>query len=223
MLRADPHRVILNCSRQWGKSTVCAAVAVHRAWTRPRSLVLIAAPTERQSAEFVNKCEDMLRNMGVEPVGDGANRVSIAFANGSRIIGVPGHLSSGTARLRGIAVNLMFVDEAAFLDDAVYHVLRPMLAATKGDLWLLSMPNGRRGFFFETWTYGTNWTRFKAPATDCPRISREFLEDERGEIGATRFQQEYLCDFVESEDAAFSQLVIDQSIDDTVPGIKIPT
>ena len=44
---------ILNCSRQWGKSTLAAAKAVHRAYTRPGIIVLVASPTERQSAEFL--------------------------------------------------------------------------------------------------------------------------------------------------------------------------
>src|SRR3954447_24152956 len=42
-------RVIVNCARQWGKSTVAAAKAVHRAVSRPGSLILVVAPTLRQS------------------------------------------------------------------------------------------------------------------------------------------------------------------------------
>src|SRR5437868_130999 len=52
-LRSEAKRGILNCSRQWGKSTMAAAKAVHRAYTRPKSLVLVASPTYRQSGEFV--------------------------------------------------------------------------------------------------------------------------------------------------------------------------
>src|SRR5579859_4030024 len=38
-------RVIVNCARQWGKSTVAAAKAVYRAFSRPGSLILVVAPT----------------------------------------------------------------------------------------------------------------------------------------------------------------------------------
>src|SRR5690349_9461942 len=55
MLRSRGRRGILNCCRQWGKSTVTAALAVHRAATRPGSLVLILSPSARQSAEFLTK------------------------------------------------------------------------------------------------------------------------------------------------------------------------
>jgi hypothetical protein len=55
VLRSEAKQGILNCTRQWGKSTVSAAKAVHRAYTRPKSLVLVASPSERQSGEFVRR------------------------------------------------------------------------------------------------------------------------------------------------------------------------
>src|SRR6267143_3299050 len=50
-------RGIVNCTRQWGKSTVAAAKAVHRAYCRPGSLVLVLSPSERQSGELMRKAE----------------------------------------------------------------------------------------------------------------------------------------------------------------------
>ena len=61
VLRSDAKRGILNCSRQWGKSTLAAAKAVHRAYTRPESLVLLASPSDRQSTELLKKARGMLR------------------------------------------------------------------------------------------------------------------------------------------------------------------
>src|SRR5881394_3664303 len=48
-------RGIVLCTRQWGKSTVMAAKAVHRAYTQPGSLILLLSPCGRQSAEFLRK------------------------------------------------------------------------------------------------------------------------------------------------------------------------
>ena len=64
VLDSDAKRGILNCSRQWGKSTVAAVKAVHRAYTRPGSSVLVASPSERQSAEFLRKAADFVRRLG---------------------------------------------------------------------------------------------------------------------------------------------------------------
>src|SRR5450759_4024940 len=48
-------RGLLNCTRQWGKSTITAAMAVHRAWTAPESLTIAVSPSGRQSGEFLRK------------------------------------------------------------------------------------------------------------------------------------------------------------------------
>src|SRR5882724_7953041 len=63
VLRSTAKRGILNCTRQWGKSTVAAAKAVHRAYSRAGSLVLVASPTERQSAEFLRKAAGMVTKL----------------------------------------------------------------------------------------------------------------------------------------------------------------
>ena len=60
MLDSAAKRGILNCTRQWGKSTVLAVKAVHRAWTVAGSLILVASPSERQSGEFLRKAAAFL-------------------------------------------------------------------------------------------------------------------------------------------------------------------
>lgn len=96
VLDSTAKRGILNCTRQWGKSTLLAAKAVHRGWTQPGSLILVASPSERQSAEFLRKAAEFLRRLGVRRKGDGDNATSLALPNGSRIIGLPG--TEGTVR-----------------------------------------------------------------------------------------------------------------------------
>src|SRR5260370_19042653 len=54
MLRGGK-RGILNCARQWGKSTVAAAQAVHRAYSEPGSLTLLLTPGGRQSGQCIRK------------------------------------------------------------------------------------------------------------------------------------------------------------------------
>ena len=80
-------RGIVNCTRQWSKSTVAAAKAVHRAYCHPDSLILVLSPSGRQSGEFVRKAEEFVSRLGIKVRGDGANEISIAFPNRSRIVG----------------------------------------------------------------------------------------------------------------------------------------
>src|SRR5690348_10619551 len=72
MLRGGK-RGILNCSRSWGKSTVAAAKAVHRAYSEAGSLTLLLTPSGRQSAEFIRKAEEFVRRLGIRVRGDGDN------------------------------------------------------------------------------------------------------------------------------------------------------
>ena len=74
VLQIGPTRGILNCSRQWGKSTTMAIKAVHRAYFVPKSQVLVIAPTERQSGELVAKAREFLGMVGVKPRGSGRFR-----------------------------------------------------------------------------------------------------------------------------------------------------
>ena len=203
---------ILNCTRQWGKSTVAAVMAVYRAYMRANSVVLVASPTKRQSAELIRKAAEMVTRLGIRPRGDGDNETSLLFPNGSRIVGLPG--TEGT--VRGFsAVCLLLIDEAARVEDAMYKGLRPMLAVGNGDLWLMSTPRGKRGFFYECWEQGgPEWFRVRVPATECARIPREFLEAERRAVGPLWFAQEFMGEFVDSGTAVFGRDLVDRAVDD---------
>jgi hypothetical protein len=203
------HRLLLNCSRQWGKSSIAGIKAVHVALQRAESLVVVVSPTGRQSGEFVQKASRFVQKLGLKVRGDGDNAISLLFPNGSRMVGLPGGSDSN---IRGFsAAALIIVDEAAFVDDAVYHAIRPMMAVGGGDLWLLSTPQGRAGFFYQEWANGGDiWTRVSAPATECVRIDAAFLEEERRTMGDGKFRQEYLCEFVDVDGTLFDRDAIER-------------
>ena len=92
-------------------------------------------------------------------------------------------------------MSLLILDEAARVDDALYHAVRPMLAVSGGALMMLSTPFGRRGVFYEEWVDGEGWERYEIPATQCPRISKTFLEEERRSLPHRIYRQEYECSF----------------------------
>jgi hypothetical protein len=82
----------------------------------------------------------------------------------------------------------------------------------------MSTPAGRRGVFFETWERGEDWLRFKISASQCPRISREFLQQERRELGPMLYSQEYENAFIDAMSSAFaSELVELALVDDFAP------
>jgi hypothetical protein len=210
VLGSSSKRGLLNCSRQWGKSTITAAKAVYHACTEPESLTLVVSPSARQSGEFVRKAEGFARRQGMRVKGDGDNAISMEFPNQSRIVGLPGNEVTS----RGFsAVSLLLVDEASRVSDDLYKTIRPMLAVSSGALWLMSTPFGSRGFFWEAWQRGgPEWERVRAPAYECGRISRSFLEEERATMGERWFRQEYLCEFVDSVSGVFERNLVEEAI-----------
>ena len=200
-LRSDARRVILNVSRQAGKSSLAALVGLHTALSRPGALVLALSPSERQSKELFAKMAGFYRRLGEKIPADSHRKLGAEFANGSRIEALPG----SERTVRGFSgVDLLLVDEAARTLDELYQATRPMLAASGGSLWLMSTPYGKRGFFHREWTEGAGWRRFEMKAAECPRIPPEFLEEERLALPARVYRQEYECSFEETDDAVFA-------------------
>jgi hypothetical protein len=209
LLRSSADKVLLNCSRQSGKSTMSALIALHRALYHPGSLVLCLAPALRQSQELFGKVAGFYRDLGRPVAPQGERKLSLELENGSRIITLPG----SERTIRGFSgAGLLLIDEASRVDDALYHAVRPMLAVSGGSLMMLSTPYGKRGIFYEEWTGGHGWDRYEVPARECPRISEEFLEEERRALPAWVYRQEYECSFEETEDAVFTAEMIDGAI-----------
>jgi len=138
--------------------------------------------------------------------------------NQSRIISLP----SGEATIRGFSgVDLIIEDEASRVDDSLYYAIRPMLAVSGGKIMLMSTPWGKRGHFFEEWTGPNDWQRVKIPATDCPRISPEFLEEERKSLGDWWFDQEYMCEFGDTSDSLFRYDDIEAAFRDDIEPLRL--
>lgn len=124
---------------------------------------------------------------------DSDTKLSVRFANGSRVLALPGSEKT----IRGIsAVTLLILDEAAAIPDELYGAVRPMLAVSRGRLVLMSTPRGEQGFFFDTWAKSKGWEKIEVPWQQCPRIDPAFIEEERLERGNAWVAQEYECQFI---------------------------
>jgi len=213
LLRSEAPRVLLNCSRQSGKSTTAAILALHRALYHPGSLVLVLAPALRQSQELFGKVADFYRALGRPVSPKGERRLSLELENGSRIVTLPGSEKT----IRGFSgASLLLVDEAARVANDLYASIRPMLAVSGGRLLALSTPFGTRGWFYDAWVSAEPWERYQVPATAVPRISAEFLAEERRTIGEWWHAQEYMCQFLDAETQAFRREDIDRAFEEEV-------
>ena len=207
-LRSWARRIIFNCNRQWGKSTICAIRALHRAWFWPGSLILLVSHAHPQSGGLSLKIRQFLPALGLsdrESRGDGVNRISIRFPNGSRIVALPGGQKPTRSHS---SVAMVIIDEAGMVPDPVQDAVAPTLVRTNGELILASTPMGKRGAFYRTWQYGgESWLKVFGPV-DLERpgkLSVAFLKDERERRGEDNFAQEYLCQFLDSDSHLFGE------------------
>jgi hypothetical protein len=211
LLRSDTKQLILNCSRQSGKSTTTSILALHQAIYTPDSLILLLSPSLRQSQELFRKLQHFYGELESSslPTAIEESSLRLELSNGSRIVALPGK----EATIRGFSgVALLIIDEASRVEDALYQSVRPMLAVSKGRIILLSTPFGKRGFFHQEWTNGIGWQRVKITADQCPRIDPEWLESEKAMIGSWWHRQEYGCEFIETTDSVFNFNDIEKAI-----------
>lgn len=214
VLRYEGKRLLLNCSRQSGKSTTAATKGLHTGVYRPKSLILLVSPSLRQSQELFRKVKAGYEAMENRPALVEDNRLSLMFANGSRIISLP----SDHSTVRGFSgVTMIVEDEASQVADEFYYAILPMLIVNDGVFVAMTTPYGKRGHFFNEWTNGgDDWKRVEIPAARCPRISPEELERQRRSLGSMFFRQEFNCEFVETVDQVFGYDMVQEAFDDEV-------
>jgi Terminase large subunit, T4likevirus-type, N-terminal len=193
--------VLLLCSRQAGKSTTAAGLALGEALLRPRATILLLSPSERQSGELFRKAAGLYESLDRPIPAVRETTLQLELANGSRLVALPG--KEGT--VRGFSeVALLVIDEAARVSDDLYYAVRPMLAVSRGRLVALSTPFGQRGWFHAEWSGAGDWERVRVTADQVPRITPEFLAEERQAMGDRWFRQEYCCSFEDTIDAVFA-------------------
>ena len=195
---------LLNCARQSGKSTVAALLGLEEVLFRPRGKVVVVSPSERQSGLLFATAMEMYRDLGGEDgivSADIENRLSLELANGNKFYALPGAQKT----VRGFSgITLLIIDEASQVDDALYSAVRPMLAVSGGRLLAPSTPFGKRGWWWDAFANGgPEWHRETIPAGMCPRISAEFLANERERLPALFYAAEYECQFTDTIDQYF--------------------
>ena len=196
-------RLLLNCCRQAGKSTVVAVLALSEAVWNHGTKVIIVSRSLRQSTELFRIVTDFYARLE-EPMRKVATRGELLLANNSRIVCLP----CKEETIRGFSgINLLLVDEASRVPDELYHAVSPMLAVSNGRMICLSTPCGKRGFFYRAWASGgADWQRIEIPAAKIPRIAPAFLERERRAMSDATFRQEYCCSFEALEGLVYPDL-----------------
>ena len=218
-LTYDGRYGILDTSRQSGKSSILAVKALWVALTVENALVLLIAE-QRQSNEDLRKVRELVRGYdkylrrkyGGKLTCDllTENLTSLEFANHSRIVALPAN-----EKVRGFsAPTLVVIDEAGWVDDEVFVAIDPMMEVSQGQLLIASTPNGTSGFYYREWNNPRYKLRKRVPWWECPRISKESIEQKRMLYGEAYVKQEYECEFLDDISALFTENALKESIDE---------
>lgn len=207
LIRSSDRQIAALCTRRSGKTLAVADKVLVRCLTR-RSQVLIFSPTEDQSKELLGYVRQMNDALGCPVPLVRESQTEMEWAGGSRVKVKTDRPKSS----RGFTPDMVVIDEAAQVSDDLYLSVLPMMALGTADLFALSTPFGKRGWFFEMWDEPGKrayWTTYTITAYQCPRIKPEILAQHRATMPARWFAQEYECAWNDPIGAVFPAELID--------------
>jgi hypothetical protein len=196
-------------SRQLGKTTTAAGYLLWYAMFVPDSTILVAAHKYSGAQEIMQRIRYAYETMPnfIRAGAVSYNKGSLEFDNGSRIISTATTENTG----RGLSISLLYMDEFAFVRNTIakefWTSMSPTLS-TGGKAIITSTPNSDEDQFWDIWLQanktiddfgnttelGINgFKAFTALWNEHPDRDAVWAEEERGRIGAERFDREHNC------------------------------
>ncbi|MGO4257065.1 terminase large subunit domain-containing protein [Marmoricola sp. RAF53] len=218
-LRSTSKRLALLKARQVGGTSVLVARGLHRAAFFEGSTIGVLSPSLRQSCRLLRRIRRAVAHVPhIEATNSAVE--TLTLSNGSELFAWPGQQPD---LIRGDSIDLLLADESAWISDAAFQTVLPMLAVTNGDAVLASSPGGPTGLMFEAWhdTEG-EWDRVVVKASDCPRYSPEALAGMRRSLGESGYAQEFECEWREGNDAVFTSREIAEMLGLTFDPDQLP-
>jgi hypothetical protein len=214
--------ITIRSGRQVGKSTVISIKAHEFATTHPGTTTLVIAASLKQAGFIFEKIkalfdvDDDKALAGKIKVSMSRDQVKIArdkhtiysemptktrirLKNGSQIYSLPAGRTG--AFIRGLTLDLLIADEAAYIPEMVWNSVLPMIAVSRkirglGRIILLSTPFGKGGYFYSS-HFDKDFDAFHVSSEDCPRMDLAFLKKEKQRMTKAEYAQEYLGEFVD--------------------------
>jgi len=222
--------IALRCGRQVGKSTVVSIKAAQFARDNPGTTTLVIAAAQRQSSLLFDKIRgeiNRMEDLGEVKYAEPPTLTRIRLTNKSVIYSLPAGRTGYF--IRGFTVDLLIVDEAAYVPESVWRAVVPMVAVSrklrgKGWIILLSTPFGKGGYFFDAFQ-DPDFAHFHITSEKCSRIPDSFLAKEKKRMTRVEYAQEYLGEFIDEWNQFFPTALLKSCM--TLPewqiGDKKPT
>jgi hypothetical protein len=187
--------IVLAC-RQSGKSISSVAYLLWYAIFNPEKTIAVLANKGSTSREMLGRITLMLENLPffLQPGCKTLNKGSIDFSNNSRIVAA----STSGSSIRGMSVNLLYLDEFAFVERAAefYTSTYPVVSAGKDTKVIItSTANGIGNIFHKIWegaNQGVNeFIPFRVDWWDVPGRDEEWKLQTINNTSLLQFDQEF--------------------------------
>ena len=187
--------VVLAC-RQSGKSISACAYLLWYALFKPEQTIAILANKGATAREMLSRITLMLENIPffLQPGAKALNKSFIDFSNNSRIVA---SATSGSS-IRGLSVNLLYLDEFAFVERAgeFYTSTYPVVSAgTDTKVIITSTANGIGNQFHKIWEGAVQKTNeykpFRVDWHDVPGRDEKWKEETINNTSQIQFDQEF--------------------------------
>jgi len=187
--------IVLAC-RQSGKSISSVGYLLWYALFHPEKTIAILANKGMTAREMLARVTLMLENLPffLQPGCKALNKGSLEFSNNSRIIAAA---TSGSS-IRGMSVNLLFLDEFAFVENAAefYTSTYPVISSGKDTKVIItSTANGIGNTYHKIWegaVQGVNeYKPFRVDWWDVPGRDEKWKEQTIANTSGLQFDQEF--------------------------------
>ena len=187
--------IVLAC-RQSGKSISACAYLLWYVLFNPEKTVAILANKGATAREMLNRITLMLENIPffLQPGSKALNKGSLEFSNNSRILAAA---TSGSS-IRGMSVNLLYLDEFAFVERAAefYTSTYPVISAGKDTKVIVtSTANGIGNQFHKIWEGSVQeineFKSFRVDWWDVPGRDEKWKEQTISNTSQLQFDQEF--------------------------------
>lgn len=208
LVRSPARYRVVCAGRQVGKSRALAVLALHEAATKRDAMVLLVSAGDTASKRLLEECAALA---AASPLLRGSvldeSKSQLTLSNGSRILSVP----ASQRQIRGWSVDLLILDEAAFIDSEIWRAAEPSIVARPGSrVVLCSTPWGSVDHFFrQLWRRGMDApdgmvSSWHWPSSVSPLVDDVLLEHWRETWPAREFATEVMAEWVDDSGAYFS-------------------
>ena len=140
----------VNKARQIGLTELILRILAYRCFNKYKggNIIIIAGTREQTAKAIMQRFKNLFYNISHEIVNQ--SDISLELKNGTVIRAYPSNSDS----IRGLTkIKAIFMDEAAhfnLIDDRkVMDAIKPIVETNRADLFMISTPNGPRGFFYD--------------------------------------------------------------------------